>query len=156
MPEHAPAGLGVPTPVSLRDLPATVLDLLNIQREDLPGESLARYWHSDRPAPSDTDSIVSETTLFSQSHVASISGGYMRSLVRGRYHYILNHDGREELYDAQNDPAELHNLADSSEGPVLIKLFRARLATLAREENLPVPPGLDGRIDPVRKPEPQR
>ena len=44
VPEQAPPGVAVSTPVSLRDLPATVLDLLHISRERIPGDSLARYW----------------------------------------------------------------------------------------------------------------
>ena len=36
----------------------------------------------------------------------------MTSLESGRYRFILNGDGREELYELVNDPAEEHNVAD--------------------------------------------
>ena len=123
-------------------MPATVLDLLNIQREDVPGGSLARYWQPGGTASPEADAIVSESSSFSRSHAAAISGGYMRSLISDRHHYILNHDGREELYDFHADPAERHNLADADEAQALITRFRARVAALSREENRPVPPGL--------------
>ena len=42
---RAPAGTHVSTPVSLRDLPATVVDLVGLQAESpFPGHSLAAYW----------------------------------------------------------------------------------------------------------------
>ena len=43
----APAGRVVDSPVSLRDLPATVVDLLGLSAgSPFPGRSLAAYWHS--------------------------------------------------------------------------------------------------------------
>ena len=39
-----------------------------------------------------------------------VSGGNMRSLVRGRFHYIAGPDAREELYDIAADPFESRDL----------------------------------------------
>jgi hypothetical protein len=39
---------------------------------------------------------------------------HSHSLVAGRYHYIRSADGRDELYDFEEDPGELRNLADST------------------------------------------
>ena len=44
-PKGVPAGRAVAEPVSLRDVPATVLDLLGLGRgAAFPGRSLARFW----------------------------------------------------------------------------------------------------------------
>jgi len=40
-----------------------------------------------------------------------VSKGEMRSFVVDRYHYIVNGDGREELYDFMADPSKTNNLA---------------------------------------------
>jgi arylsulfatase A-like enzyme len=143
LPERTPAGRAVSDVVSLKDLPATVLDLLNIPRHGVPGDSLARYWQYRGSAPpSETHGVITEHTVYKERHAASMSGGFMRSVVHDRYHYILNHDGSEELYDFRQDPAEARNLAASADGRSVIELFRVRLAAIARNESRPVPPGL--------------
>ena len=57
----------------------------------------------------------------------SASRNLMKSLVAGRYHYVRNGDGSEELYDFENDPDEQHDLATSSEGRRLLARFRVSL-----------------------------
>jgi hypothetical protein len=55
----------------------------------------------------------------------------MRSLVIDRKHYILNGDGREEVYDLDSDPQENKDLAGSDEGRQITSRFRSILkATL--------------------------
>ena len=50
-PRRVPSGRIVPTPVSLRDLPATVVDLLGLGHESpFPGRSLARHWSASASA----------------------------------------------------------------------------------------------------------
>ena len=50
--------------------------------------------------------------------------GDMTSLVAGRYHYIKNGDGSEELYDFESDPEEKGDLGDSEKGRELLARFR--------------------------------
>ena len=55
------------------------------------------------------------------------------SLVSGKYHYIKNHDGREEVYDLVNDPLEEHDLVQMEEGRLVLERFRGSLeASLTR------------------------
>ena len=50
-PKGVPAGRVVVEPVSLRDIPATVVDLLGLARAaPFPGRSLARFWAGNEPA----------------------------------------------------------------------------------------------------------
>ena len=46
----------------------------------------------------------------------------MQSVVADGRAYIRNADGRAELYDIKNDPAELHDLAGSAQSQTVRKL----------------------------------
>ena len=132
-PPHVPEGKTVRDPVTLRDLPATVIDLLNVEGEPrFPGSSLARYWAGRRDAGSaEADPVFSETSWKPwKPKWFPIHKGDMQSLVDARYHYIRNGDGREELYDLQNDPWEQRDLSGSEEASPALTRFRASLQIL--------------------------
>jgi len=142
-PARVPAGRSVREPVALRDLPATVVDLLKLEGEALfPGRSLARYWDRARdPGNPATDALLSE--ISGPPHWAKsgfpVSKGAMKSLVIDRYHYIVNGDGREELYDVENDPLEDKDLTRSQVGRRALARFRASLDRILQraERGLP-------------------
>jgi arylsulfatase A-like enzyme len=106
-PGRAPAGIVVDEPVTLRDLPATVMDLVALERRpQFPGRSLARFWRSTSATEAGEESPL-------LAEVRQVSGrpswfpatkGDMRSLVAGGFRYIRNGDGTEELYDFDRDP----------------------------------------------------
>jgi arylsulfatase A-like enzyme len=113
LPRAVPAGTRIDEPVSLRDISATVLDLIGIRSDDaLPGASLVRHWDDDS-----TNGLTGEALLSELNHVAGqpdwfpVSKGNMKAVVQGGRRYIRNGDGMEELYDFDHDPAELDNLA---------------------------------------------
>ncbi|HKJ93475.1 MAG TPA: sulfatase-like hydrolase/transferase, partial [Longimicrobiales bacterium] len=58
-------------------------------------------------------------------------GSSMYSLVDSTYHYVLNGDGSEDLFNVRKDPAELHNLAYDDTTRAIVQRFRGRLRTLA-------------------------
>jgi arylsulfatase A-like enzyme len=105
-----PAGTRIPMPVSLRDLPATVLAMVAPGASSpFPGASLSRAWEA---APQTGDTLVSGAPrgIGTPPH-EPVTRGNMSSLVAGTMQYILNGDGVEELYDLGADPAQLTNLA---------------------------------------------
>lgn len=134
-----PHGKQVDRPVGLRDLPATVLDLLGWgPSSPFPGRPLARFWTAspgdERP---DAAPILSETTV---EHVARnarsqvpAQRGTMRALAEGTYTYIRNGDGSEELYDLDRDPDESANLAGQPGSRPVVERFRRRLERVLKE-----------------------
>jgi arylsulfatase A-like enzyme len=126
-PARVPAGGRVKEYASLRDLPATILDLIGLKDSmSFPGASLVPYWeHPERPIP--RTAILAETGRapgYPKSYPAN--KGPMASVVFKDWHYIKNFgDGREELYDIAKDLEELENLAGKE--PLLVEEFRGYL-----------------------------
>jgi arylsulfatase A-like enzyme len=128
-------GRHVASPVSLRDLPATVCDLLGIPgKTPFPGASLARYWDASRRtsgAPADdasAEQVLSELAAPPEADPnpgrSPARQGPMRSAWSEGMHYIRNGDGREELYDVDRDPAETHDLAHDPAAGARLELLR--------------------------------
>ncbi|MFN7945636.1 MAG: sulfatase-like hydrolase/transferase [Blastocatellia bacterium] len=122
-PGRVPAGLRINAPVTLRDLPATILEIVTRGSSPLPGNSLARFWNG----------AASDSAILSAVNLAPIkprlypagSNAEMRSVVQGPYHYIKAPDEREELYDLRRDPDERHDLTEQDEyGEVIEQLRR--------------------------------
>lgn len=129
-PGIAPQGKVVAEPVSLRDLPATVVDLIGLSAgAPFPGRSLARAWSS--PGGDSSDALLSELARPPEADPnggrSPVCRGSMRSLVSGRWHYIQNGDGREELYDFSADPEESHDLAAAPGMDGVLDSLRARV-----------------------------
>ncbi len=130
-PGQVPRGLVVREEVSLRDVPATVVDLLGCNRESpFPGESLAKAWKETRagesialsPPLSELDPSAAAVTDPLQSDTSH--GPITAILVEGKV-YIRHGDGGEELYDLDVDPTESHDLSETQEaGPVLERCRR--------------------------------
>jgi arylsulfatase A-like enzyme len=129
----APAGRVVDDPVSLRDLPATVIDQLGLSAgSPFPGRSLAAYWSSARAAPMEITPVLSEhatETAFSQPEAARSlrRRDAQFSLVAQGWHYIRDGFGSEQLYKLAQDPYESANLVGSTEGRAVLGTFRRML-----------------------------
>jgi arylsulfatase A-like enzyme len=137
LPSRVPAGAKVSDVVSLRDLPATIMDLLKLDdKTSFPGNSLARYWDGSRNAkPGADDALLSELD-FAPNLPASypLSRGNMKSLVFGAYHYIRNGDGSEQLYNLEKDPNETSELSRSESERQVLDRFRVSLKTMVPHE----------------------
>ncbi len=117
--------------VSLRDIPATVVDLVGLGADSpFPGRSLAQLWR-DSPAgavPSDAESVVlSELPAPTPNDFGRSPArrGPMLSLAEGDFVYIRNQgDGTEELFNERDDPRELTNRARVDALKPVLERFR--------------------------------
>lgn len=133
-PRHVPEGERIQQAVSLRDIPATVVDLIGLdQSTPFQGKSMARFWN--KPV---NDGQATEEVLYSEVrpgfhlekwYPTAQGRGYMKSLIRGNYHFILDGDGKEELYDWKTDPDEKNNLAQSESSRPVLEEFKLTLNT---------------------------
>jgi arylsulfatase A-like enzyme len=126
--------------VSLRDIPATVAELVASGRESpFSGRSLDRLWRDRLPppvGPAAGDPVLSELAVANpmdpnQGRSPARRGGLI-SLAEGDLVYIRNTgDGSEELFDQRADPRELSNLllnpARTDTVRPIVQRFRVRL-----------------------------
>ena len=112
LPDIVPAAVTVQESVTLRDVPATVIDLLGLPDDGLfPGQSLRRYWiEPKRQEPEDSEFELSELSHAPWMKDMPVAKGDMKSIIIGSMHYIRNGDGTEEVYDLHEDPEERNDL----------------------------------------------
>jgi arylsulfatase A-like enzyme len=126
-PGRVPEGKIVTAPVSLRDLAATVDDLVAGPSGGIfPGRSLARCW-----APVTGGEPIEARPVLSGNEEAGravkIEERFRQSLTIGEQVYIRNTKGEEELYNIALDPGQAHNLAGSSDARSTLEHFRAAM-----------------------------
>ena len=118
LPEGAYAGTRIGDPVSLRNVAATVMDLVGAGKgSPFPGYSLAPHWNGGAG---------------NGGGMAGRSGDYVlselvgrKSLVMDDYHYWRDRQGNEELYDLSNDPEELHDLTETGNEELRLRMGAA-------------------------------
>jgi arylsulfatase A-like enzyme len=128
-PGRTPAGVVVTEPATLRDLPATVLDLAGIPPGPIPGSSLRAAW--SEPGWRSPTPIVSSVTWDGSSPRRQKLEAGMWSLVSDGLHYIRNADGSEELYEL-SDAEEDTNIAGRDAARVMS--LRTRLAGVSGKD----------------------
>jgi arylsulfatase A-like enzyme len=124
--------------VSLRSLPATIVELAGLQAgSSFPGPSLANLWRksSPNPIPSALDGVISELTAPNPSSPnqgrSPAKRGPLVSLAEGEFVYIRNEgDGAEELFNEREDPSELSNRAGVLALQPVLERFRQRASQL--------------------------
>ncbi|HJO74865.1 MAG TPA: sulfatase-like hydrolase/transferase [Rhodospirillales bacterium] len=125
-----PQGKVVKTPVSLLDFHPTILECIgapaSVDDADLTGESLLQIAAAD----DDPDRVV-----MSQYHgAASTSAAYM--LRQGSYKYVHYVGFAPELFDLENDPEEMTNLADNEQYRSVLEDFEAKLRNILDPEEI--------------------
>ena len=120
-------GVRVREPVSLLDLPATVLSLADSSRpSELPGFSLLPHLH---PGPGALRSpVVSELPRGIGKHAwLPVSKGPLQSLTVGYWHYIRDAEGGETLMDLLGTPEGRMVRPSSPEEHLLLARMRSLL-----------------------------
>ncbi|MGH7447702.1 MAG: hypothetical protein ACREK1_12930, partial [Longimicrobiales bacterium] len=133
--ERRPKGR-IATPVSLKDLAATVLEMAGVPKGTLPGTPLSTYWadtsEGDGPSPGSpsvlSPAIPAELRIH-PSKAQHEDQEPVRSLLSDRYHYVRQVDGSEELYDIVDDMWERSEVT-SGERAELLRQFRRSLHVL--------------------------
>jgi arylsulfatase A-like enzyme len=140
-PTRVPSGLEVSQPVSLRDIPATVTDLLGLDAGGFfPGNSLSRFWEKGKSFDAAQDIILSEIDapppVVPPDHGRSpVVAGPMKSLILDGKQYIQNSgNGQEELYDFAEDPEELVDLSSDPGNEQVLQHFRQSMARIVSED----------------------
>lgn len=112
-------------PVSLRDLPSTVVDITGAKPPEsgFAGRSLARFWDGRASGDSLADTVVLSEIV---DHEGPVSASWQmpKSLVSGGYVYIRQCDGREDLFHAASDPDETQSLSGLPEHAARMEQFR--------------------------------
>ncbi|MGH7656665.1 MAG: sulfatase, partial [Gemmatimonadales bacterium] len=91
-PGAVPAGARFDTPVTLRDIPVTMLDLAGLDDSSIPGESLVRFWETRSAAGDEPESPILSGLTWPNGEVA-------HSLRLDKHVYIEWFGNRNELYD---------------------------------------------------------
>jgi len=126
-PGRVPRGERVTPPVSLRDLPATILSLVDsASPPTFPGASLARFWGGTPPrGEAPVLSEVQRAVRMPEWYPAST--GQVRALTDTAYHFIQNPDSSHQLFDWATDPMERLNLYPTALGHARAESYLARL-----------------------------
>jgi choline-sulfatase len=119
--QSVPENRVVQTPVSLVDLHRTLMDAFDLPPvPETRGDSLLRL----SQAPNDP-----HRTVFSEYHAAgAATGSFM--LRDGRYKYVHYVNMPPQLFDLQNDPEELTNIAQRSECTGIVADFQRSLQSI--------------------------
>jgi arylsulfatase A-like enzyme len=113
MPGNTPEGARISEPVSLHRLASTIQALSGGNAASFDGPSLSECWQGGR---------CGEELILGEMSKARSPGadkhwparqGWVKSLIAGRWHLIVQQNGNIELYDWHDDPAESKNLAES-------------------------------------------
>ncbi len=114
MPGKVPAGVRVAGNTSVRDIPATIAELLGLAGPawPLPGTSLSRFWTADSLVRAVGDTVLSEVDFLPRGGEDwyPVRLGNVRSLLAWPYHVITVKDS-VELYDRSADAGEHVDLA---------------------------------------------
>ena len=132
LPRRVPAGVRATDAVSIRDIPATVMDIVGmVNEEPFPGISLLRYATG---TASETERIEPRIAHLRPNKVWpnpqldwATRKSHVYSLVSGTLHYLVNATGDEELYDFVRDPWEKADLSRDKAMLAALARFRATL-----------------------------
>jgi len=132
-PGRVAAGTAVPGAVSLRDLPATVVDLVGLRDgSPFPGRSLVRPASGSAERGGDNAALAEFSPSLDRPPTLRYqtgAPGLMRAVVTDGAAYVTS-NGREELYDLRDDPAESTDLAASGDRRGLLDQLRSALNLL--------------------------
>ena len=116
-PGHVPAGTRIDHPITSASLPATILDLVgDAGQKQFPVPSVAQLWRQPGVDPNWPDPLSEMAQdLYIPSNFPAYRG-WLKSVTDPQWHLIVSQTDPQELYHYSDDPAELRNQVDSSQG----------------------------------------
>lgn len=134
---RVPSGARVSRPVSLRDVPATLIDLAHVSNQSarsapaLAGRSLSTFWTDSSARAQGADTILSEVRRRPNRPLREpTSKGDLASIVDDYQHLIRGGDGVLEMYEINADPDEKRNVASRPDTRDRVQRLAAMLAAL--------------------------
>jgi arylsulfatase A-like enzyme len=139
-PDRALARTTVDTPVSLQSLAATLAELARLPGASFPGPSLAPLLTAAEEERGEAAAALADLPLLAELarhpwpeyRRRPCYDGAIRSLLRGRWHYLHHATRGAELYDWLEDPREERDLADSQ--PDLVATLESELRRLLADQ----------------------
>jgi len=113
--------------VSLRDLAATILDLVGVPSGTIPGHSLAGTW-SGGEASVVSPVIAEAAAAVNPSEKNLTRHGPIKSTLDSAWHFIRYGNGSESLFAWRTDSAEVNDQAATEAGRQVLSLQRARIS----------------------------
>ncbi|MGH9793473.1 MAG: sulfatase [Candidatus Acidiferrales bacterium] len=129
-PERLPKGARVSGAVALADLPVTVASLMDAAAHPFPGAPLTNCLAEAACASNWVVAEVSGTEWSPLRPHDPTNQGWIRSIASSRWHFLLQQDGKTELYEWLTDTEERKNLAADAEWQDLVRELRTRLEAL--------------------------
>ena len=140
-------GQAINETVSLRDLPATIVDVLDLESgSPLPGDSLARFWqekpqtaaHSHSSSATALSEVVPADPLERDPYGLPKKTWPMGALLQEEWSYIRREgDVREELFRLREDAKQQHNLVGDPAAGATLEQMRKTLGRLTAGPLLP-------------------
>lgn len=115
------------------DIPVTILDIINVEKPaSMPGYSLLPIMEGKSPKA--RKFVVSETMFARGGENLGATGRMIRTK---KYKYCIYDNGkkREQLFDMNNDPGEMNNLAFNKDFEKELNKHRKMIASWAKETN---------------------
>lgn len=141
-PPRVPAGVRRDAVVSVRDIPATVIDALGLPETNVfPGVSLLRYASgiaSEAEIATPRFARLDPNKFYPAEMDWANKQQHRVGVMSGRLQYLVNASAQEELYDFVNDPWETHDLKNDS--TAALNRFRSIVATSLPDSMRPKPP----------------
>jgi len=123
-PGRMPGGTRIDSPVSLRDMAATILDFAGVAPQGVPGTTLRRFADDPTaPVPSWIRAEVRRSIRTPARYPAT--HGDLQTFLSGGYQYIVSTTGKDELYSLSADPSQTTNLIGDPSLDAVIGRFRA-------------------------------